>query len=121
MSRRNVGELDTIRILQGLVTTYINGNDYSGKSFFTIDNQTEDVAYIMFINFQEGDEIFITKASLVGEPMKTIYVRYDIELEVPSGYAWIGDMLTSSASGLHLICRGSATAQGVTANVFTKF
>jgi hypothetical protein len=121
MSRRNVGELDTIRILQGLETTYINGNDYLGKSFFTIDNQSPDVAYIMFINFQEGDEIFITKSNKVGEPQRTVYVRYDIELEVPSGYKWIGGALTSSADGLHLICRGSTTAQGITANVFTRF
>jgi hypothetical protein len=75
----------------------------------------------MFINFQEGDEIFITKSNKVGEPQRTVYVRYDIELEAPSGYKWTGDALTSSMNGLHLICRGSATAQGVTANVFTKF
>jgi len=111
MSRRNVGGAATINITTD--PQIIDLNDYPGVSRFYITTNMTGGVDVYLKNAIPGDEIFLKIVSADPYPSE-----YDIALGWnidPGDGTW---MRYATKRYFHLICEGTATADGITANTW---
>jgi hypothetical protein len=110
MSRRNVGSATTINITTN--PQIIDLNSYPGVSRFDIVTSRTDDPRVYFKNATNGDELFVKIVSAGQYPSE-----YDVLFgwNLGSDGTW---MHYGTKRYFHIICEGTATQGGITANIW---